>query len=67
MSEALNVPARTVTQHEVLTLRGHDREVFLDALLRPARPNKTLRQAANRYKIITGSKCESDEVHRNDD
>ena len=51
---AQEVAARTVREHAVLTLSGHDRQVFVDALLRPARPNKRLRQAARRYKSITG-------------
>jgi uncharacterized protein (DUF1778 family) len=51
---AQEVAARTVREHAVLTLSGHDRQVFVEALLRPARPNKRLRQAARRYKSITG-------------
>jgi uncharacterized protein (DUF1778 family) len=54
VSSAQEAASRTVREHEVLTLSGRDREVFLDALLKPARPNKRLRQAAQRYKNITG-------------
>jgi uncharacterized protein (DUF1778 family) len=54
VSSAQEIAARTVREHEVLTLSGHDREIFIDALLNPSRPNKRLRQAARRYKSITG-------------
>ena len=54
VSSAHEVAARTVREHEVLTLSGQDRQVFVNALLRPARPNKRLRQAARRYKSIAG-------------
>jgi uncharacterized protein (DUF1778 family) len=54
VSSAQEVAARTVREHEVLTLSGHDRQIFLDALLKPNPPNKRLRQAAKRYKSISG-------------
>ena len=54
VSSAQEVAARTVREHEVLTLSGLDRQVFVDALLKPAAPNKRLRQAARRYKSISG-------------
>lgn len=54
VSSAQEVAARTVREHELLTLSGHDRQIFLDALLRPNPLNKRLRQAAKRYKSITG-------------
>jgi uncharacterized protein (DUF1778 family) len=54
VSSAQEVAARTVREHEVLTLSGHDRQIFLDALLKPNPPNKKLRQAAKRYKSIAG-------------
>jgi uncharacterized protein (DUF1778 family) len=54
VSSAQEVAARTVREHEVLTLSGRDRQVFVDALLRPSPPSKRLRQAARRYKRITG-------------
>ncbi len=54
VSSAQEVAARTVREHEVLTLSGRDRQVFVDALLRPSPPNKKLRKAAKRYKSITG-------------
>ena len=54
MGSAQEVAARTVREHEVLTLSGRDRKVFLKALLKPISPNKRLRQAASRYKSVTG-------------
>ncbi|MBZ5617679.1 MAG: DUF1778 domain-containing protein [Acidobacteriia bacterium] len=54
VSSAQEVAARTVREHEVLTLSGRDRQVFVAALLRPNPPNKRLRQAARRYRSITG-------------
>ena len=41
-------------EHDVLTLSGRDRRFFVEALLKPNPPNKSLRQAAKRYKSITG-------------
>ena len=54
VSSAQEVAARTVREHEVLTLSGLDRQVFVDALLKPISPNKRLRQAARRYKRLSG-------------
>ena len=54
VSSAHEVAARTVREHEVLTLSGRDRQVFVDALLKPFSPNKRLRQAARRYKRASG-------------
>jgi uncharacterized protein (DUF1778 family) len=54
VSSAQEVAARAVREHEVLTLSGRDRQVFVDALLKPNPPNKRLRQAARRYRSITG-------------
>ena len=53
MSSAQEAAARTVREHEVLTLTGRDRLIFVEALLKPNSPNKRLRQAARRYKTIT--------------
>ena len=49
VSSAQEVAARTVREHEVLTLSGRDRQIFMDALLMPPSPNKRLRHAASRY------------------
>jgi uncharacterized protein (DUF1778 family) len=50
LTSAQEVAARTVREYDVLTLSGRDRELFVNALLRPAAPNWRLRQAAGRYK-----------------
>jgi uncharacterized protein (DUF1778 family) len=54
VSSAQEVAARTVREHEVLTLSSSDRLVFVESLLKPNSSNKRLRQAARRYKRITG-------------
>jgi uncharacterized protein (DUF1778 family) len=54
ISSAHEVASRTVREHEVLTLRGRDRQVFINALLKPMSPNRRLRQAVGRYKKISG-------------
>jgi uncharacterized protein (DUF1778 family) len=54
VSSAQEVAARAIREHEVLALSGRDRRVFVDALLKPNPPNKRLRQAARRYRTITG-------------
>ena len=54
VSSAQEVAARTVREHEVLTLSGRDRQIFVEALLKPNAPNKRLRQAAGRYRRIAG-------------
>lgn len=51
----VSVAARTVREHEVLTLGARDRKVSVDALLKPDPPNKRLRKAARRYKSIIGA------------
>jgi uncharacterized protein (DUF1778 family) len=45
---AAHIAARTVREHEVLTLSGLDRQVFIDALVKPISTNMRLRQAAKR-------------------
>jgi uncharacterized protein (DUF1778 family) len=47
--------ARKLREHEMLTLSGLDRQVFVDTLLLPVLPSKRLREAARRYKGITGN------------
>ena len=54
VSSAQEVAARTVREHEVLTLSRRDWQVFVDALLKPFSPNKRLRLAARRYKCVSG-------------
>jgi uncharacterized protein (DUF1778 family) len=53
ISSAQEAASRTVREHEVLALIGRDRQVFVNALLKPVPPNKRLRQAARRYKRVS--------------
>lgn len=46
--------ARTVREHEVMTLSVRDREIFVSALLNPPKPGARLRTAARRYKEHAG-------------
>ena len=43
---------QVVARHEVRTLRGRDREAFVQALLNPPEPSPKLRQAAKRYRNL---------------
>jgi uncharacterized protein (DUF1778 family) len=54
VSSAQEVAARTVREHEVLTLSARDRQVFVNALLKPSPPNRRLKKAAQRYKNLIG-------------
>lgn len=47
--------AKQVTQDRyMLKLTAKDREVFVHALLKPAKPNAKLRRAVKRYKKLIG-------------
>ena len=50
LNSAQEVAARTIREHDVLTVSGRDREHFVSALLQPPAPSRRLRQAAGRYK-----------------
>jgi uncharacterized protein (DUF1778 family) len=54
LSSAQEVAARTVREHDVLSVSGRDRELFVNALLQPPAPSRRLRQAARRYKRALG-------------
>lgn len=54
VSSAQEVASRTVRELSVLTLIGRDRQVFVNSLLKPVPPNKRLRQAARRYRRVSG-------------
>jgi uncharacterized protein (DUF1778 family) len=54
VNSAQEAAARTVREHRVLTLTGQDRKVFVDVLLKPPLPGRRLRQAASRYKSVSG-------------
>jgi uncharacterized protein (DUF1778 family) len=50
VSSADDAAVRTIEQHEVWTLTGRDREVFVKALLHPPAPSPTMKAAARRYR-----------------
>lgn len=50
VASAQQAAADTIKDFEVLTLHDEARQVFIDALLNPPRPNEALRAAAKRYK-----------------
>lgn len=47
---AQEAAARTINEFEVLNLRDQAREVFVEAILNPAAPNKAARAALARYR-----------------
>ncbi|MFB8790912.1 MAG: DUF1778 domain-containing protein [Potamolinea sp.] len=44
---------RVIEQHQILQLSLKDSEVFVEALLNPAKPNEALKAAALKYKQVT--------------
>jgi uncharacterized protein (DUF1778 family) len=46
--------SRTIREHEIMELTAQDREVVIETLLNPPRPNERLRQAAIEYRNIMG-------------
>jgi uncharacterized protein (DUF1778 family) len=54
VASAQQAAADTIKDFEILTLRDHAREVFVDAVLNPRRPNEAARAAARRYKAQLG-------------
>lgn len=54
LSSAQEVAARTVREHDVLTVSGRDRDLFVRAILQPPAPSRRLRQAARRYTRALG-------------
>ena len=46
---AQQAAAETIRNHETLILRDEARDIFINALLNPPRPNEALRSAARRY------------------
>ena len=54
INSAQEIAARTVREHEVMTLSGRDRRAFVAALLKPSPPGRRLRKAARRYTKATG-------------
>ena len=54
IASAYETAARTVREHEAMTLSARDREVFVAALLKAPAPGARLRKAARRYKKLIG-------------
>lgn len=50
VSTAEEAAARTVREHEIMTLSARDSEAFIAALLNPPEPGPRLRKAAQRYR-----------------
>ena len=50
VSSAQEIAARTVREHESMTLSARDRETFVAALLEAPAPGKRLRKAAKLYR-----------------
>jgi uncharacterized protein (DUF1778 family) len=50
VSSADAAAARAIEQHEVWTLTGRDRALFVKAILNPRAPSARMRAAARRYK-----------------
>jgi uncharacterized protein (DUF1778 family) len=44
---------RTIREHEVWTLQGRDREIFVETLLNPPAPNARVKTAVARYKKLS--------------
>jgi uncharacterized protein (DUF1778 family) len=55
VASAYESAARTVRDHEAMTLSARDRHIFVAALLKPPAPGARLRKAAQRYKRRTAS------------
>jgi uncharacterized protein (DUF1778 family) len=50
IGSAQEIAARTLREHEAMTLSTRDRETFVAALLKAPVPGKKLRKAAKRYR-----------------
>ena len=55
VSSAQEAALRAVRQREVLTLTPEDSKAFVEALLNPPAPGPRLREAARRYRALTGA------------
>ena len=55
VASAYEAAARTVREHEAMTLSVRDREIFVRALLNHPAPGARLRKAARRYKRDAGA------------
>lgn len=54
VASAYETAARTVREHEAMTLSARDRKIFVGALLHPPAPGARLRKASRRYKQHAG-------------
>jgi uncharacterized protein (DUF1778 family) len=54
LANAVAAAERIIGSHERITLSAEDWEIFYDALIDPPKPNKTLREAARRYRERVG-------------
>jgi len=54
VASAQRAATETIRDFEMLSLRGKAREVFVNAIMHPAAPNRALRTATQRYKAIKG-------------
>jgi len=52
VSALQGVATKVIQDHEVMTLVGKDRDIFVSALLNPALPDGRLKKAVTRYKKI---------------
>ena len=50
ISSMQNAAVGAIQEHKIMTLTGHDREIFIEALLNPSEPSERLQAAAQRYK-----------------
>ncbi len=50
VSSAHEAAVRTIERVEIMTLDQTDSEIFVEALLNPSAPSRTLRKAAERYR-----------------
>lgn len=54
VASAREAATETIKDHELLSLHGEAREVFVNAVLNPPAPNQASRKAARRYRQQVG-------------
>jgi uncharacterized protein (DUF1778 family) len=54
LANAVAAAERVIDTHEKVTLSERDWKVFYDALVKPPKPNRKLREAARRYRERVG-------------
>ena len=54
LNSAQEAARQIIHQHEILLLRDKDRQIFINALLKPPAPNAKLRRAARRHNQRSG-------------